>query len=72
MLDGTAGDCHDDSARGQAYSGLKDGLQCLPDRLYATFAGLVLEIVLLEVSLPIRCVQVAAVQQCAADARAVL
>jgi hypothetical protein len=50
----------------------KNALQRFSDRLDATGAGLVLEIVLLEVALAFGRVQVAAIQQGAADARAVL
>jgi len=59
-------------ARGQASSGLKDGLQCLHHCPDTTRAGLVQKIVLLERSLSFGCVQVATLQQCATEARAVL
>jgi hypothetical protein len=51
---------------------LKNALKCFSNCFYATGAGLGLEIILLEVPLSFGRVQVAAVQQCAADARAVL
>ena len=50
----------------------KNALQRFSDRLDAAGAGLGLEIVFLELALAFGCVQVAAIQQGAADARAVL
>jgi hypothetical protein len=51
---------------------LKDFFQCLHDRCHAAFAGLALETVFLEAPLSAWRVQVAALQQHAAEARAVL
>ena len=41
---------------------LEDGFQCFHDRCHTTFAGLVQQIVGLEVALPVRGVQVATIQ----------